>query len=504
MLWLAVHLPRLPLEALPVPLGTLPLQIDRCVVDQGVVLVADEGAQELGLRPGLSQATAAALAPQVMQCPRNPPLEADFVRHLALALGVLTPHMVVEPGGVLLEIWSSLRLFGGLRPLLRRAREIARSCGALPVLGLAPTAQAAQLLARCPGRRRRALRTATSHRLLARLKLPAVLYVLGQPPRLAELLHAIGSRTVGDVRALPRAGLHRRGAAALLQALDHAFGDAPDPRRWFEPPAEFAAELDLMYRADDAQMLGHAAERLLHMLAGWLSRQWLAATRLRLVLRHESGRHGVPDTELVIELGQPSRDAKHLMVVLGERLQRLALAAPAYGLRLVLDEARPCAGHEGSLLPDDTHRAENFHALIDRLCARLGRERVQRLELHPDHRPQRAYVARCAAQRPPVRPASAVSVPAPQPSAGGLLRPAWLLALPVPLDECDGGLLHGTQPLRLLTRTERIESGWFDGALVCRDYRVAEGSDHRLRWVYRERRATAAGGTGWYLHGLFG
>ncbi len=497
MLWLAIHLPRLPLEALPVPLDALP-RAGRCVVDQGQVLAADDAAQAVGVQPGLGQATAAALAPQVLQCPRDLPCETGFVRDLALALAVLTPHIVIAPAGVLLEVRGSLRLFGGVRKLLFKARHIAQCCGAAPTLGLAPTAQAAQLLAACPGQRRRALAQATSQRLLARLPLPAALHALQQPARVADLLQAIGSRTLGDVRALPRSGLQRRGGTALLRALDHAFGDAPDPRRWFEPSAEFCAELELMHRADDAQRLAHAAERLVLMLVGWLSRQWLAAHRLRLLLRHEQGRHGTPDAELVIELGAPSRDAAHLMLMLRERLQRMTLAAPVYGLRLMLDDAQPCAGHEGSLLADDRQQGQNVHALVDRLGARLGPERVQRLVLHADHRPERAHVAHSATKPPPCTP----GLPPPYHAA----RPVWLLPLPVPLAEHQGRPWHGTQPLALLTRAERIETGWFDGALVCRDYHLAEGPDHRLRWIYRERRvqaASASASAGWYLHGLF-
>ena len=97
------------------------------------------------------------------------------------------------------------------------------------------------------------------------------------------------------MRALPRAGLQKRGGGALLRALDRAYGDAPDPQRWFDPPERFAMALELMHRADDAAQLVFAAQRLVQALAGWLSRQWLAASRLRLNLRHERGRHTEPD-----------------------------------------------------------------------------------------------------------------------------------------------------------------------------------------------------------------
>ena len=67
----------------------------------------------------------------------------------------------------------------------------------------------------------------------------------------------------------------------------------------------------------------------------------------------------------------------------------------------------------------------------------------------------------------------------------------------------DAQPLHGGK-LTLLSGPERIEAGWFDGALAVRDYFVAVGPDHRLRWIYREaahpptrpdRRLGAAPGT---------
>jgi protein ImuB len=45
---------------------------------------------------------------------------------------------------------------------------------------------------------------------------------------------------------------------------------------------------------------------------------------------------------------------------------------------------------------------------------------------------------------------------------------------------------------------ERIESGWWDGADVRREYHVARNGRGRCGWVFRDLR------TGhWYLHGVF-
>jgi protein ImuB len=309
------------------------------------------------------------------------------------------------------------------------------------------------------------------------------------------LLQGIGCRTLADVRALPRTGLKRRGGGELLERLAQAYGEAPEPRAWFAPPPGFELGLELLHRADDAAMLVFAAERLVQPLAGWLTQQWLAASRIALHLRHETSlRQALPDTVVRIGLGEPSRDARQIGLLLRERLQRTALQAPVYALTLRLEEAIGHAGREAALWRDVQRMGDDdIRALIDRLGARLGPERVQRLRLNADHRPERAMAA--APANAPARGAAPIGLPSPAPP-----RPAWLLPEPLRLQAQGGRPLHGG-PLTLRSRAERIEAGWFDGELVSRDYHVAEGRDHRLRWVFRERRGDVAQ---WYLHGFFG
>jgi protein ImuB len=508
MLWLALHLPWLPLEALLVARSPADAGGARCVVEQRVVQVADRAARQAGIVPGMAAATAQALLPGLEPLQRERAREAAFIHLLALSLSRYTPHLVVGAEGVLLEVAGSLRLFGGLRSLASQLRQTLKTCGAHAHIGMAPTPGAALLFAQvrgAGGQPGRARQLAQAQPLLDGLPLPAVLSALQATPRLVELMQGIGCQRVAEVRALPRTGLQRRGGGALLQALDRAYGEAPDPQRWFEPPLEFAAELELVHRADDAAMLAFAAQRLVQALAGWLTRQWLAVASLSLWLQHETtGRHALPPTRLRIELGQASRDAAQIGLLLRERLQRCELPAPVYGLKLELDEAVALAGHEsglpfgtdrsGSGWSDPRQDAQDFRALLDRLSARLGPERVQRLVLQQDHRPERAAIAVPAVSRE----TSDRSMPA---ATALPSRPAWLLPEPLRLAEQGGRPVHGG-PLVLRTRPERIEAGWFDGALACRDYHVAEGSDHRLRWVFRERRGD--GEPQWFLHGLFG
>lgn len=515
MLWLALHLNALPLEALLAALPAAPQGDEpaRCVVEQRRVRLACRAAAAAGVQPGMSAASAASLLPGLQLLPRDAAREAAFVERLALALTRYTPAVVIEPDGVLLEGAASLRLFGGARALACAVRATVRDSGVNAAqMALAPTAGAASLLARLKpgGSRRRGTAAAavpspsidpaaawhrhTRQRLDA-LPLTDALAAWQLPERMAELLHGIGCRTLADVRALPRAGLQRRGGDGLLERLAQAYGEAPDPRPWFTSPPGFELGLELLHRADDAAMLVFAAERLVPPLAGWLAQQWLAASRIALHLHHEtSRRQSLPDTVVRVGLGEPSREVKQIGLLLRERLQRTTLPAPVYALTLRLEEAVSHAGREATLWREaQGHGMDGRHGLIDRLGARLGPERVQALHLLADHRPERAMAvvpANAAAAE-----ASRAAPPLPAP-----VRPTWLLPEPLRLQELAGRPLHGG-PLTLHSRAERIEAGWFDGEPVSRDYHVAVGRDHRLRWVFRERRGDAAQ---WYLHGWFG
>jgi protein ImuB len=511
MLWFALHLSALPLEALlaAVPAMQHSSEPARCVVEQRRVLRVCRRAAAAGVQPGMSAASAASLLPGLQLLPRDTAREEAFVERLALALARYTPAVVIEPDGVLLEVATSLRLFGGVRSLARAVRVTVRASGVQTVqMAMAPTAGASSLLARAApahsSQRRAAADPAAdpvaawhqhTRQRLDQLPVAAVFAAWQLPARIAELLHGIGCRTLADVRALPRTGLQRRGGGELMQRLAQAYGEAPDPRAWFTRPPGFELGLELLHRADDAAMLVFAAERLAQPLAGWLAQQWLAASRIALHLRHETSRlQSLPDTVVRICLGEPSRNVKQIGLLLRERLQRIALPAPVYALTLRLEEAVSNAGREAALWHDPQRSGnDNLNSLIDRLGARLGPERVQRLRLQADHRPERAMVA--APANAAASDAARIELPSPT-----LPRPTWLLPEPVRLQEQAGRPLHGG-PLTLHSRAERIEAGWFDGELVCRDYHVAEGRDHRLRWVFRERRGDVAQ---WYLQGLFG
>jgi protein ImuB len=519
MLWFSLHLPALSLEAWLATAAADDGNDPRpcCVVEARRVVLADAAARALGVEVGMSAASASSLVSgegglQVFT--RSATREAAQVQRLALSLARFTPSLVVQNDGVLLEVSASLRLFGGARALWRAVREAVRATGVRALrMAAAPTATAAAVLARAEPASPALKRLGVQQRLDA-LPLDAAAQAWCIEPRLVDLLHGIGCRTLGDVRVLPRSGAQRRGAAALLDAIARAHGQAPDPQAWFEPPRSFEMGLELLHRADDAAMLVFATQRLVQPLAGWLAQQWLAAARLTLVLRHETSiRRAVPDTTLTLSFGDPTRDAAQLMLLLRERLQRTDLPAPVYAITLRLDHSVNLAGRDKALWREAGGSGhEDARALFDRLAARLGAERVMRPVLVADHRPERAMMwvpvqetisARAEAAVPTALSLSKDRLSPSGRGRGGGDRPTWLLREPLRLQEdaTFGRPLHQGVPLTLASRAERIEAGWFDGALISRDYHLAQAKGHRWLWVFRERRGDAAH---WYLHGVFG
>lgn len=509
MLWLALHLRALPLEALQAASLTPGYQDDArrtpwVVIEERKLVAADGVAREQGVQIGMSLAAASSLLPELQWVERNRKQEAALIERLALALTRYTPLVVRRDDSVLLEVSATRRLFGGGRALLQQAQQTVADCGIQEASwAVAPTAGAAWLLARVVNATQTPPLTRSTEARLDALPLSPVLAAWRQEAALVELLQGIGCQTLGEARALPRTGLKRRGAAAFLDLVDRAYAQAPDPQAWYEPPAHFEAKLELMHRIDDAAALVFAAQRLVHPLAGWLTQRWLAATRVSLVLDHETlRRRQIPHTVVDLVLGEPTRDAAQITLLLRERLQRLTLPSPAYALLLRLDESVSHAGRPRAFWRQADAQREGESGLIDRLLARLGPQGVQRAQRCADHRPEKAMRwvhPHDVALREATHPARAGEAPR-QP-----WRPTWLLAEPQALRENAHSPLLDDVPLTLLTQAERIEAGWFDGALVRRDYHVAmkaEGHDRRGLWIFQERRRGEP--ARWFLHGIFG
>jgi protein ImuB len=483
--WLALHLPNLPLEALTRALATPEPQ---AVAERHRIVACDGKAVARGVRPGLATAAAGVLARELAVHPRDPAAETECLLGLAGWAAQFTPGVALEwPDGLALEVSGSLKLFRGLGRIAACLRAGCARMGFTARIAGAPTARGASWLAR-----------AGSEVLVDD---PAALpeALAGLPVRIMtgdrdalEALAAVGATRVGDVAALPRAGLARRFGRALVDDLDRALGRAPDPRSFYVPPAEFRARLELPAEVTQADALLFAAKRLFVQLEGFLAARAGGVQRLALRLYHREAQA----TEVAIGLVAPARDAAHFAQLARERLGGLALPEAVRAIALEAGDVVPLVGEALALFDDGAAAPGDWPKLVERLRARLGGPAVHGLMVAAEHRPERASQAGDAGTPAPGRASAA------EPPRFGL-RPFWLLPAPQPLAELDAAP-HRGGPLKLLAGPERIESGWWDEAEVARDYFVAETPERALVWVYRERRPAGEGvAGGWFLHGLF-
>ncbi|MCX7155718.1 MAG: DNA polymerase Y family protein [Rhodocyclales bacterium] len=395
--------------------------------------------------------------------------------------GRFTPHVNLVPDVLRLEIAGSLRLFGGLPALLHLVREDLAAMDLPAQLAVAATPLAALWLARAGSSN--ANEVVCPDLPATRAALAAVpISALELAPPLARRIEGFGLRRLGEVLALPRASLGARLGKPFVIDLARALGEVADPQACFVFPERFEQGLELPAPVEAAPVLLFAARRLVAALAGWLAARNAAVRAIECVIDHG---HGVV-TVVPLAFSAPVHAAYRIERVLKERLDALALSAPALALRLCAREAEAREDRSHALFDGAGQRHEALADLMDRLAARLGPQAVQGLACHADHRPELA--SRASSEKSAAN-ASLPSVPP---------RPLWLVEPPEALRE-----LHGRPqragPLALLAGPERIESGWWDGGDARRDYFIAVDSDQRWLWIFRDPRPPG----GWFLHGWF-
>lgn len=451
-------------------------------------------------------------APPTHESPSGPD-ESQALGRWALQF---SPRVCVFEEAVLAEVAASARLFGGQRALLERVRAGCRE-QQVARMAVAPTSLAALALLRHLAATSSAAEegaqlvpvAACTPRNLTALLDSFPLAVLSATLPHAGTLQRLGCHTLGQLRQLPRGGLSRRFGAALLDALDRAYGLKTETYPWLVLPEHFDQRLEFNGRVELAAGLIFGAQRLLGQLAAWLQGRQSGVTALRLHWTHDLVRRGELGTGAIeLRTAEASRDTAHLGRLLAEHLARTVLAAPVVAIRLEALEVEPLPTASSSLLPEDRAIGESFSQLVERLSARLGADRVLCGRLEADHRPQRMQSWAPATAGAAVSARAALMLP-----GRVALQPPWLLAQPLRLaTKQDRPMYQG--PLMLLAGPERLEAGWWpqpaanaaaaateDDGPSLRDYFVARSPHAGLLWVYRDRATTEPA---WYLHGVYG
>jgi protein ImuB len=464
-------------------------------------------------------------------------ISVETLQAVAARCKQFTPLVGIDPDifpqSVLLDITRVLDLFGGEAALVERIigelqaegwqlrAAVAETCGAAWAL-----AAFAEEEKRGEGRGEKedcntqysVLSTSPfSPHLssLASLPLPA----LRLPEPIIVLLHSLGVWRIEQLQALPRRELFSRFGPELLDCLDRVTGRLPEPLPAWEPPPQFEVRWSAEFPTARRETIDAALEHLVRRLATMLTRAGRGAMRLECHLTCLGGKGDIShlpgrpegcfaqmrDVPFSVGLFRPTAWANHLLQLLQVHLESLPLPSPVEAIRLTASTA-PLELRQQEMFAEKT-RVQSYHlsGLIDRLSNRLGHTRVARVRLISDAQPELAChyaplvsVGWRRAQRRPAKDTKMVGLRSARPHP---TRPLRLLAEPVRLPgDINAQFSFAGRLQRIVRRVgpERIETGWWRGHTVARDYYRAETAAGCWYWVFRRLPDGP-----WFLHGMF-
>ncbi|MCC6623455.1 MAG: DNA polymerase Y family protein [Deltaproteobacteria bacterium] len=523
-----LEVPALPLQLL---LGQRPEWRELPVVviaedrPQGEVTWVNARARAFGIAPGQAYTTALGLARE---------LRASVVPPLALGAGVaralarlraLSPH--IEPSGDEPGVfWLDARGLVGLFPSHAAWAEAALAAladeglEAVVAVGFSRFGTYAAVKSLGVGlagpsgeaRRRVVFASPADERGLAD-RVP--LDHLAIPPRVRERLERLGVRTLGELAALPPAGILKRYGPECHRLQRLARGDLapalePAPE---VPPARAEAELDFLEH--DAHRLLFRIKSLVDQLAPALAARGAVVAELVLALGFEdpAQRERTLWSQHHLRPAAPTLDAALLVDLVRLRLESIDLRRGVTGIRV---EARDVAAtpDQARLFGAGPRRDTAAAArALARVQAELGEAAVGRLEVRDGHMPKARHVFIAFGEDlslPPPMPASPDDEDGDAAADPVLVRRLHARAEPIPPRprelRNDGWPTRDPArgPIVRLHGPFIVSGGWWQaaaggareglaapttlGAAVHREYHFAETQSGDLLWIYYDRR----------------
>ncbi|WP_425614342.1 DNA polymerase Y family protein [Anatilimnocola sp. NA78] len=311
-------------------------------------------------------------------------------------------------------------------------------------------------------------------------------------PPIVPLLKELGIQQVGQLLALPRDSLLARFGQQLLNRLDQATGDRPEPIAIHRAVPDMIAERQFEDPVESRSFL----EGVLAELVSDVSRELVARQHgaIQLECKLVSAKDNV---HLLVGLFEASNNPRHLLELLRTRLERCVLPGPVVSIRLAVLLSARLVYRQRELFASNHDRERELALLIDRLSSQLGREAVLRPALAADAQPEYAYRYEILAGNVK-RPAATDKRKLPDRPLLMEPRPIQLEVLSIalegpPMQFRFQGEQHRT---RQSWGPERIQTGWWRGQYIRRDYYRVESEQGRRYWLFRSRGK-------WFLHGIF-
>jgi protein ImuB len=478
VLWLALYLPALPLQAYSRSIvESAPVVVFEREAARTRVVARNSLASKQGIDKHMPLSTAHALCNTLIALPRESLREAALLERLANLATKITPNIHVQQGfGLLLEISASLKLFGGSEALLAKIQYLTGQESVRTHAVIAPTASGARWLAR-------------GHRqLIVEHDIDAWLDDLAFDctdfsSELIDEWHALNLHHLAALRSLPKAAIARRFGAEIISLIARAYGQAHESLPYWQPLAEFNEYVEFLDLARESTHWMPGVEALLKQLQVFLRSRAAAVQHIELNFQLGSLRQ----TCIALDAAHPTHHAKNWLRLIHAKLERQPVAHEVSRIDLYAQNITPLAFADTDLFERHRETDRDWKSLLHLLKLRMGSDALKALRTHGNALPE----SRAAS---PFKNRSQSATP----YSDGDLRPHWLIDPPRMLSSREVRSfitsIHLQQP-------ERIQESWSqpDGANTTqRDYYIARTPDYRALWVYRERPRND-----WYLQGIF-
>lgn len=471
------------------------------------LLTVNRAAYLGGLRPGGTVADAQALIPDLQLARADPEADLALLEYLADSCLCYTPWSAVDDwtegkqgGGLWLDITGCAHLQDGEDSLLRDLVSRCGRHGLVARAAVADTPGAAWAWTRFGDSGSPCLPVGADRRILAALPLAALRLL----PSTVEGLNRLGLKSIGDLEALPRAGLAARFGPAVAVRLDQMRGRQDEPISPQRPPERHQTHLRFAEPIARSEDIAAAVHQMLASLCQELGRQRLGVRRLQLVaFRLDATRQ-----RLGIGTSQPNRDPRHLFRLLVESLAALDAGFGIDMLRLSATNVAPLQTEQAAFAAvsqggEGEQNGQSLGHLCDSLGNRLGFDRIYRFALRQSHLPERLV------RRLPPFPAS--SAPGGESAPEGrrplrlFIRPEAVEAV-APLPDAPPLLFRWRRRIHRVAHAEgpeRLSAEWWREGGLDRDYYCVEDVAGCRFWLYREGAYGGETIPRWFLHGIF-
>lgn len=460
----------------------------------------DEKAAASGLTRGQTVADALALSPALKIAEADPEEDLRALTRLADWCARFSPAVAVDPpDGLFFDIEGCAHLWGCeadmMATLLARLAEQGMAARA----AIADTFGAAWALARY-GADDSCLSSGDHAKRLAPLPVAA----LRLDPAISSSLRRLGLKTIGHLRALPRAAMRKRFGAELLLQLDHALGAEDEALMFRRAPTPWIERRVFAEGLSAPEDMPRVVEDLVRCLCARLEDHGLGARQFEAAFHRIDGEA----TRRAIRTALSARDPVRLSKLFAPKLETLD---PGFGIEVVTltaDSVEPLTVAQSDFVEAAAGaRNADLAPLIDRLRNRLGPDRVWRAAPQESHVPERAYTR--------IFPLAL--------STGcgwdtGKPRPIRLFQRPEPIDAIapvpdDPPVMFRwrgqAHRVRRAEGPERIAAEWWRKPWAQNDvdrvrdyYRVEDERGARF-WLFRTGLYGGERPTRWWMHGLF-